>query len=90
MNLKFNFLFMKTITMLQFRRDSRSVIHSLRRGERLALTYRGRPLARLEPFRLENRRISEDPFFEIHHAARPSPRGPLSHDQIDAEIYERA
>ena len=90
MNLKFNFFLMKTITMLQLRRDSKSVIHSLRRGERLALTYRGRPLARLEPFQPEKRSIAEDPFFEIHRAARPSPQGPLSHDQIDAELYERA
>ena len=49
MKLKFNFLLMKEISMLEFRRDARRVLAAVRRGERLVLTYRGKPVARLEP-----------------------------------------
>jgi antitoxin (DNA-binding transcriptional repressor) of toxin-antitoxin stability system len=80
---------MKTITMLQLRTNSRGVVRLLRRGERMTLSYRGLPLARLEPVRTTDTWSAEDPVFKIHHAARPSPRGPLSHDQIDEELYGR-
>jgi predicted nucleic acid-binding protein len=37
--------------MLQFRRNAQRAIAAIVRGERLVLTYRGRPVARLEPVR---------------------------------------
>ena len=40
---------MKTITMLELRQNSEAVVQGLRRGLAMTLTYRGQPLARLEP-----------------------------------------
>jgi len=40
---------MGTISMLEFRRDAKNVIERTKRGERMILTYRGKPVARLEP-----------------------------------------
>lgn len=40
---------MKQISMLAFRRDPSPALRAVRRGERLILTYRGKPIARLEP-----------------------------------------
>ncbi len=40
---------MRTITMLELRQNADSVVKDLRRGLPLTLTYRGQPLARLEP-----------------------------------------
>jgi antitoxin (DNA-binding transcriptional repressor) of toxin-antitoxin stability system len=79
---------MKTISMLDFRQDSEKVIRSLRKGERLVLTYRGKPLARLEPVHLQRKEPASDPLFHVHEWARPSPLGPLNHDDIDKIVYE--
>lgn len=58
LNFKFNLLpplarfvrnHMKTVTMLEFRRDAEAVIRTVQTGESLLLTYRGKPAVRLEP-----------------------------------------
>lgn len=38
-----------TVSMLEFRRNAEGVLRRLQRGQRLVLTYRGKPVARLEP-----------------------------------------
>ena len=40
---------MKTITMLELWQNAETIVQDLRRGLALTLTYRGQPLARLEP-----------------------------------------
>ena len=40
---------MKTISMLEFRHHAEKVIAQVQKGQRLILTYRGKPVARLEP-----------------------------------------
>jgi len=79
---------MKAITMLQFRQDSESIIGLLKRGQRLLLTYRGKPVARLEPVRTKKLHAREDPVFQICQLAEPSPMGPLDHSKIDSIVYE--
>ena len=55
---------MKTITMLELRQNAEAVVQDLRRGLALTLTYRGQPLARLEPIRPSAEDIpADDPLY---------------------------
>ena len=54
----------------------------------MTLTYRGKPVARLEPVRTEKPNPKNDPIFHIHHLAEASPSGPLNHKEIDRLVYE--
>jgi antitoxin (DNA-binding transcriptional repressor) of toxin-antitoxin stability system len=78
---------MKTISMLEFRRDSDRVIRSARAGERMLLTYRGKPLFRLEPC-LPEKPAGEDPFYRLADHADPVAK-PLSNREIDEVVYGR-
>lgn len=40
---------MNQISMLEFRHDAERIIERVRKGERMILTYRGKPVVRLEP-----------------------------------------
>jgi prevent-host-death family protein len=40
---------MKTVTMLEFRQNAQSVLRRVAKGERLLISQRGKPAARLEP-----------------------------------------
>lgn len=79
---------MKTITMLELRKDASSVISNLRRGVRLMLTYRGEPIATLVPVSERKKSSDDDPLFCFSEIAQPSPMGKLSHRSIDSLIYE--
>lgn len=86
--LKFKLNSMKTMTMLEFRKDARKALAAIQRGERLLLTYRGRAVAQLSPVR-EARQVLPD-----HDALRRlsafSVDGPgtrLSNDDIDRTVY---
>jgi prevent-host-death family protein len=75
---------MKTITMLDFRRDAERVLAKVRKGERLVLTHRGKPVARLEPIQGESIE-SDDPFYSLCELAEPG--GSLTNPQIDEILY---
>jgi antitoxin (DNA-binding transcriptional repressor) of toxin-antitoxin stability system len=75
----------KTISMLEFRRRAESVIRELRAGERMVLTYRGQPVARLEPI-TESRIDAEDPFYALAQLADQG--GPsLTNREMDRIVY---
>lgn len=78
---------MKTITMLELRSKGREVVKRLERGERLELTYRGRRVARLEPFRAESAGPvpADDPIRTFHKLAEPL--GGMSNEDIDQLLY---
>lgn len=79
---------MKTITMLQFRRDARRWLEAVQAGERLVLTYRGEPVARLEPVRPQTSAIpADDPILRIDDFAVDGAGGPLTNEEIDRAIY---
>jgi prevent-host-death family protein len=79
---------MKTITMLDLRRDARRWIEAVRRGERLVLTYRGKPVARLEPVPPEGGEIHEDdPLLRIDDFAVDGPADRLTNEEIDRLVY---
>ena len=57
---------MKTITMLELRQNAEAVVKDLRQGLALTLTYRGQPLARLEPIRPSSEEIAiDDPLYRL-------------------------
>ena len=75
---------MKQITMVDFRRDSEKVLARVKKGERLILTHRGKPMARLEPI-IDNVPNPDDPFYSLTDLAVPGKS--LSNDQIDEIVY---
>lgn len=86
---------MKTVTMLEFRRDAASVIRTVQTGESLLLTYRGKPAVRLEP--VEDAPSEAAPSGETNLLlslcelgekwAEPGPTTSLSNEDIDRIVY---
>jgi prevent-host-death family protein len=77
---------METVSILEFRRDAEAVIRKVRQGKRLILTYRGKPVMRLEP--LSDPELgSDDPFYSLAQLAAPHGT-PLSNEQIDQIVYQ--
>jgi prevent-host-death family protein len=76
---------MEKVSVLQFRRDAEGVIRKVRQGKHLIMTYRGKPVMRLEPIRTTSPRC-DDPFYTMAELA--SSRGrPLTNEEIDQIIY---
>ena len=81
---------MKTVTMLEFRRNAEDILRRVRNGERFMLSHRGRAAARLEPVGGATSSASvEDPFFTISQRATGSGKGRTQHSQIDKILYGR-
>ncbi len=79
---------MKTVTMLEFRKNAAGVLRRVAKGERFLLSHRGKPAARLEPLvstRAFNR--DHDPFLTIGRRATKSPKGKTGHKDIDRILY---
>ena len=77
---------MEKITVLQFRRDAENIIRKVAQGKRLILTYRGRPVMRLEPIR-EVPIDANDSFYTLPQAAIENGRS-LTNEEIDQIVYE--
>jgi prevent-host-death family protein len=75
---------MKTVTMLEFRKNAERVLRRVAKGERLVLSHRGKPAARLEP---PGAASPNDPFLSIGRRATASPRGKTKHAEIDRILY---
>lgn len=78
---------METVTVLDFRRDAEAVIRKVRQGKRLILTYRGKPVMRLEPIP-EHRPAADDPFYGLAQMAIPEGTS-LTNEEIDEILYPR-
>ena len=88
LNCNFNFMPMRTVTMLEFRRNAEGILRRVARGERFVLSDRGRPAARLEPVpEPVTLDAAVDPFLNIAARAKRSPRGPTAHLDIDRILY---
>ena len=75
---------MQTVSMLEFRRHGRDIVRRVQAGQRLTLTYRGTPVARLEP---PEENIAEDDGF-YHLAEKATRQGRhLSNQEIDEALY---
>ena len=74
--------------MLEFRRDARRALAAIRRGERLLLTYRGRPVARLEPVPAgRSTPVEDDALLRLDQYAVDGPGGVLANAEIDRVLY---
>jgi prevent-host-death family protein len=76
---------MKTISMVDFRHNAEAIISQVLRGQRLILTRRGKPVARLEPIIPEDF-DKDDPFFSLGQLNDAS-GVPLTNSQIDDILY---
>ncbi len=75
---------MERISILDFRRDAEAVIRKVQKGRRLILTYRGKPVMRLEPIQ-EQKIREDDPFYSLAQLATKG--GPLTNEEIDQIVY---
>jgi prevent-host-death family protein len=75
---------MKKISMLELRLHTERIIAQVQKGQRMILTRRGKPVARLEPLANENL-DAEDPFYSLSDLAVPGRS--LSNVQIDEVLY---
>ncbi len=74
--------------MLQFRRNAQRTLAAVRRGEPVLLTYRGRPVARLEPVRdLQTATADGEALLRIDSFAVDGPGGVLQNQEIDRILY---
>jgi antitoxin (DNA-binding transcriptional repressor) of toxin-antitoxin stability system len=73
------------VTMLEFRKNADRVLGEVRNGRRILLTYRGKPVARLEPVGEESP-AKNDPFYRLAEIADAKGSG-LNNKEIDRLIY---
>ena len=76
---------MTSVSMVELRRDAEGVLQRISRGERLVLTYRGRPVARLEPFK-KPATSPNDPIYRLAELAVDRGES-LGNAEMDAIIY---
>jgi antitoxin (DNA-binding transcriptional repressor) of toxin-antitoxin stability system len=77
---------MKKITMLEFRKNTRKIIRLSQQGQRMTVTYRGKPVMKIEPIKPE-KGTDDDPFFSLSKVA-DNAGGSLSNEAMDKIIYE--
>ena len=76
---------MQFITLLEFRKNAKKIIESARRGKRMIVTYRGKPVCRLEPIG-EEAPEENDRFYQLDQIA--SEKGStLNNSRIDKIVY---
>ncbi len=83
---------MKTITMLEFRRNASVALREILKGHQLLLTYRGKPVAQLQPVKSVKRSLqSDDALFQMLEKAEKdlklSTNRSLTNKQIDQILY---
>lgn len=77
---------MKTVSMLDFRNRAEQIIAQVRMGQEMVLTYRGKPVLRLLPFR-EKEIAEDDPFYALGRHADAKGKS-LTNWQMDETIYD--
>jgi antitoxin (DNA-binding transcriptional repressor) of toxin-antitoxin stability system len=76
---------MKKISVLQFRKNAKKIIKYAQQGQRMILTYRGKPVCRMEPF-IDKDVSPDDPFYNIHQFATDKAEN-LDNKEIDRILY---
>ena len=77
---------MKTVSMLDFRNRAERIIAQVRNGQEMVLTYRGKPVLRLQPLR-EDEIAEDDPFYALDQHADAKGQS-LTNRQMDETIYD--
>ncbi len=76
---------MNQVSILQFRREAEAIIRKVQNGQRLVVTYRGKPVMHLEPIRTPHVN-SDDPFYSLDQLAVTDGKA-LSNEEIDEIVY---
>jgi prevent-host-death family protein len=76
---------MKTVSMLDFRKNAERIIAQVQKGQRMILTCRGKPVARLEPIVNETAQ-GDDPFYTLSELSAGGGES-LTNTQIDNIVY---
>ena len=76
---------MDTVSMAEFRRDAEAIIRKALQGKRMILTYRGKPVMRLEPIR-DGLPDPDDPFYALAELADSGGKS-LTNEQMDRIVY---
>jgi len=76
---------MKTVSMLDFRNRAERIIAQVQRGQEMVLTYRGKPVLRLQPL-LEEEIAEDDPFYALEQHADTEGKS-LTNRQMDETVY---
>ncbi len=74
---------MERVSVSEFRRDAVAVIRKVPQGKHLVMTYRGKPVMRLEPIQPD----ADDPFYKIAQLASSTGEA-LINEEIDQTIYD--
>lgn len=77
---------MKTISMLEFRKNAAKIIRQSKQGQKMIMTYRGKPILRLEPI-VDDTIEEDDPFYRITDLADEAGTD-LTNQEIDKILYE--
>ncbi len=79
---------METLTMLDLRNNAAKIIKRAVAGERMILSYRGKPVLRIEPISTrDDKTFASDPFYKITGIASKDKNGALSNEEIDHIVY---
>ncbi len=79
--------------MFEFRRNAEAILRRTQQGQRMILTYRGKPVARLEPIDDDMPQDSKESNFvrslcELGEKwVGPGPTTPLTNEEIDRIVY---
>jgi antitoxin (DNA-binding transcriptional repressor) of toxin-antitoxin stability system len=76
---------MKSISLLEFRKNAEKIIRWSKLGKRMVMTYRGQPVIRLEP--VVEERIDEDDPFLLLDGIIEGKRSSMSNAEMDRVIY---
>ena len=77
---------MKTVSLLEFRKNTQATLQKVAGGQSIVLTKRGRAIARLEPIG-DERIAPNDPIYSLGDLAVEG--HPMTNEQMDREIYGR-
>jgi len=76
---------MERVSVLQFRRQAETIIRKVQKGKPLLLTYRGKPVLRLEP--IQEQQVSPDDRFYALSELAVSKGESLTNEEIDQIVY---
>lgn len=77
---------MKTVSLLEFRKNAQATLQMVASGQSIVLTRRGRAIARLEPIG-DERIAPDDPIYALGELAVEGQS--MSNEEVEREIYGR-
>lgn len=76
---------MRIVSLLEFRKNSKKILEWAKRGERMIMTYRGKPVFRIEPIG-DTEPGEHDMFYQIDRLADNAGES-LTNEEMDSTVY---